>query len=80
MIPLCFVGVNGKMREEYDFSEGRKNPHVKKKQITINLDEGVIRYFKELAEETGMPYQILINLYLTDCAKRKLKPDFTWTA
>ncbi len=69
------------MREEYDFSKGRKNPYVKtKKQITINLDESTISYFKSLAEETGIPYQTLINLFLADCARRELKPALTWMA
>ncbi len=69
------------MRGEYDFSKGRKNPYVRtKKQITINLDESAISYFKRLAEETGIPYQTLINLYLTDCAKKELKPEFTWSS
>ena len=34
-----------------------------------------IDYFKEQSGESGIPYQTLINLYLTDCAnsKKKLK-------
>jgi predicted DNA binding CopG/RHH family protein len=65
------------MREEYDFSQSVRNPYVKnlKKQITIRLEEDVIEYFKTLAEETGIPYQTLINLYLQDCAKSKRRPS-----
>ena len=39
------------MREEYDFSKAKKNPYVNKlkKQITINLDDRVINYFKDEA-------------------------------
>ena len=68
------------MKEEYDFSNSIKNPYVKKlkKQVTIRLEEEVISYFKELAEETGIPYQSLINLYLQDCAKTKRKPSLEW--
>ena len=57
------------MREEYDFTNARKNPYVQKekKQITINLNSDVVEYFKQQAESTGIPYQTLINLYLTDC-------------
>ncbi|NEU72764.1 BrnA antitoxin family protein [Hassallia byssoidea VB512170] len=68
------------MRDEYDFSESVRNPYVKnlKKQITIRLEEDVIEYFKSLAEETGIPYQTLINLYLQDCAKSKRKPSLDW--
>ncbi len=58
------------MRREYDFSKGKKNPYARrlKRQVTIRLDEMTIEYFKDLAEDTGIPYQTLINLYLRDCA------------
>jgi len=32
------------------------------------MDEETVRYFKELVQEVGVPYQTLINLYLRDCA------------
>ena len=62
-----------KMRDNYDFSNGIKNPYADrlKKQITIRLDDQVIDYFKNMAEETGMPYQNIINYYLLDCVKEK---------
>ncbi len=68
------------MKAEYDFSDSIKNPYVKKlkKQVTIRLEEEVISYFRELAEETGIPYQSLINLYLQDCAKTRRKPSLEW--
>ncbi|MER2054204.1 MAG: antitoxin [Clostridia bacterium] len=68
------------MKKEYDFSGARKNPYAGKvkQQITINLNQGTIQYFKDLAEETGLPYQTLINLYLTDCADKKRKPEVSW--
>ena len=52
------------MRKEYDFSKSVKNPYAKhlKKQVTLRLGIDVIDYFKKLAEETGVPYQNLINL------------------
>ena len=61
------------MREEYDFSQAKKNPYVKKqkKQITINLDADTVDYFKVQSDNSGIPYQTLINLYLTDCAAKK---------
>lgn len=63
------------MRDEYDFSNARKNPYAKalKKQITIRIDEPTIAYFKQMAEESGIPYQSLINLYLRDCAQANRK-------
>lgn len=70
------------MRDEYDFSnmEGKRNPYAKmlKKQITININNEAIEYFKGEAERTGIPYQTLINLYLTDCAKNNRKLDLSW--
>ena len=47
-----------------------------KKRVTINLDNGAILYFKSLAEETGIAYQNLINLYLVQCAQEKKRPAF----
>ncbi len=70
------------MRKEYDFSKARRNPYVKplKKSVTIRLDETTIGYFKNLAQETGIPYQTLINLYLRDCAESKRKLSMEWSA
>ncbi|MCL2402907.1 MAG: BrnA antitoxin family protein [Coriobacteriia bacterium] len=63
------------MRDEYDFSNSRPNPYVGKirKQVTIRLNADTIDYFKRQAGETGIPYQNLINLYLTDCADKERK-------
>ena len=58
------------MRDNYDFSNSVPNPYAKrmKKQLTIRLGEDTIAYFKDIADEKGIPYQSLINLYLRDCA------------
>ena len=66
------------MKKEYDFSKAVKNPYAKllKKQITININEDVLEYFKAMSEETGVPYQTLINLYLIDCKNSKRKLGF----
>ncbi|MDJ0765216.1 MAG: CopG family antitoxin [Myxococcota bacterium] len=63
------------MKREYDFSKGKRNPNAKrlKKQITIRIDEPSLTYFQELANEMGIPYQSLINLYLRDCMSKKRK-------
>ena len=68
------------MKNEYDFSQSVKNPYIKKlkKQVTIRLEEDVVSYFKELAEDTGISYQSLINLYLQDCVKSQCKPSLEW--
>lgn len=69
-----------KMRDNYDFTNGVKNPYAKrlKSQVTMNLDNDTIEYFKESASETGIPYQKLINLYLRDCVQNKRKPVLVW--
>lgn len=61
------------MKKEYDFAKATKNPYSRKlkKQITININEEVLVYFKSLSKETGIPYQSLINLYLLDCVNNK---------
>jgi uncharacterized protein (DUF4415 family) len=68
------------MRKEYDFSKGKKNPYASrlKRQVTIRLDAATIGYFKGLAEETGIPYQTLINLYLRECAATRKKLSMRW--
>lgn len=70
------------MRKKYNFSRARRNPYAKrlKKQITIRLDEETLRYFRELADETEIPYQTLINLYLGECARAKKRPSMRWKA
>ena len=50
-----------------------KKINNEKKQISVNLDINAISYFKELAEDTGISYQNLINLYLLQCAQEKKK-------
>ena len=49
-----------------------------KKHVTIYLDNVVIDYFKNLSQETDIPYQTLINMYLRHCADDKIKPDTKW--
>ena len=66
------------MKKEYDFSKSKKNPYAKqlKQQVTILLDKGAVAYFKKLASETGVAYQVLINLYLKECARTKKRLSF----
>lgn len=70
------------MKKEYDLSKmkSRKNPYASKlkKPVTMRLSEDVIDYFKSMAEETGVPYQSLINLYLRDCVAQHRKIDISW--
>jgi predicted DNA binding CopG/RHH family protein len=68
------------MRKHYDFSAARPNPYARrlKKQVTIRLEESTLTWFKKLAEETAIPYQTLINLYLRDCASQRLQLRMDW--
>ena len=68
------------MKKSYDFSDSVKNPYIKKpkKQLTIRLDEDTINYFRSLSEESGIPYQSLINLYLRECAAENKKLHMNW--
>ncbi len=68
------------MRKHYGFTTARPNPYAKrlKRPVTIRLDEATITYFKAVAEETGLPYQSLINLYLRDCAAQVRRLDMAW--
>lgn len=72
------------MKAEYDLTrmKSRRNPHARKlkKQITLRLDPDVIEYFKQKAEETGIPYQTLINLYLQDCRATGRELKITWSS
>ena len=70
------------MRKTYDFSKARPNPYARmlKRQVTLRLDEATVTYFKGLAEETAIPYQTLINLYLRECAASGKRLRLDWRA
>jgi predicted DNA binding CopG/RHH family protein len=70
------------MRKSYDFSKGIKNPYIKKlkKPITIRIDNDTLSYFKNLAMESDIPYQKLINHFLRDCAVQHKRPSIKWVA
>ena len=68
------------MKKSYDFSKSIKNPYLRKpkKQLTIRLDEDTIEYFRSLSEDSGIPYQSLMNLYLRECASSNKKLTMKW--
>ena len=70
------------MKKEYDLSKmkSRRNPYASKlkKPVTMRLSEDVVVYFKRMAEEAGVPYQSLINLYLRDCLAQHRKVRIDW--
>ena len=70
------------MKAEYDLSKmkARKNPYAAKlkKPVSMRLSEDVVDYFKGMANEAGVPYQSLINLYLRDCVMKHRKVQIAW--
>ena len=70
------------MKAEYDLSKmkARRNPYAAKlkKPVSMRLSEDVVVYFKNMAEESGVPYQSLINLYLRDCVMHHRKVEINW--
>lgn len=70
------------MKAEYDLSKmkSRRNPYAAKlkKPVSMRLSEDVVDYFKGMADEAGIPYQSLINLYLRDCVMKHRKVQITW--
>jgi len=59
----------------------RKRAHYSrriKRPVTLRLDEPVVAYFRRLSQQLGLPYQTLINLYLRECATRRMRPSFDW--
>lgn len=52
------------MRDEYDFSQGKRGeiiPSKGKTRITIYLDDEILASFRERAEASGTGYQTMIN-------------------
>ena len=70
------------MRKEYDLKKMklRPNPYLKKlkKSVTIRLDGDVVEYFKTLSEQSGTPYQTLMNDFLRSCKEQKITPKTIW--
>ena len=62
-----------------DLSKGIRNPFAGKikRQVTMNMNINTLTYFQEQANELGIPYQTLMNLYLADCARNKRKIMFS---
>lgn len=72
------------MKKEYNLSrmKKRRNPYASrlKKQVTIRMGTDIIGYFKAMADNTGIPYQNLINLYLRDCVEHRRKLSLEWAS
>ena len=70
------------MKTEYDLSKmkSRKNPYAAKlkEPVSMQLSEDVVAYFKGMADESGVSYESLINLYLRDCIIRHRRVEIAW--
>ena len=65
------------MRQEYDFSKGKRGPILRSKgktRVTMYLDNEVIEAFREKGDEVGRGYQTLINDALRECVAKASKP------
>ena len=69
--------------KEPDFSKAKRNPFAaalkqQRRSVTIRLDAATVQYFKKMANETAIPYQTLINLYLRECAATGKRLGLSW--
>jgi uncharacterized protein (DUF4415 family) len=67
------------MRDEYDFSGGKRGAVVEvpagKTRITIRLDEDVVQWFKDRVHAAGGGnYQTLMNAALREHMERQREP------
>ena len=60
--------------------KGRRNPFAGrlKKQISIRIGTDTPEYFKKMSDDTGVPYQNLIDSYPADCASKHRKLQMKW--
>lgn len=54
------------MKKEYDFSKGVRGKFYRPKKVqkTLRLDQDVLNFYQNIANQHGIPYQTLINLVL----------------
>ena len=67
------------MKQEYDFSKGKRGPVVTippaKTRVTIRLDDDVLDWFRnEVDRAGGGNYQTLMNLALRDFIDHRREP------
>ena len=68
------------MRDEYDFSKGKRAalvPTKGKTRITIYLEDTVLNTFRAKAEKQGTGYQTMINDALKEYLKNKADAPVT---
>ena len=72
------------MQAEQNLSKrkSRSNPYTTqlKRPVTMRLSADIVAYFKQMAADSGVPYQSLINLDLRDCVRRQRRIEIAWPA
>lgn len=78
-MPITFDEDSPEVTEEMIKTAYRPRAAKKpKKMISMYLSEEDIDYFKTMSLETGIPYQTLIGMYLTDCRQKERKIKLDW--
>lgn len=65
------------MKQEYDFSRGRRGavvPQRGKTRITMYVDNDVLDAFRSFSEKAGTGYQTMINEALRDYLEKRKPP------
>lgn len=68
------------MKNEYDFSQSVPNPYLRylNPKVSIPIDEEVVIYFQQMAQDSGVPYYKLVNFYLWDCVHSGRRLSLEW--
>ncbi|ALJ68115.1 antitoxin [Synechocystis sp. B12] len=68
------------MKKEYDLAnmKSRPNPFAQKlkQKVTLPLGIDVVDFFEKKAQEKGISYQEIIELYLQDCVVNNRELSF----
>jgi uncharacterized protein (DUF4415 family) len=76
--PIAAHGMRQIMKQEYNFSKGKRGPVVSvpkgKTRITIRLDDDILDWFRRQVETAGGNYQSLINDALREYLRTAKEP------
>lgn len=61
-----------------DWKPSRFAQKVKKRQINISIEENLLEYFQEIAEESHITLHEAMRQSLREVKRQKLKPTGTW--
>ena len=72
LIGLCFIEVRN-VEDRYRLHNLKISEYWRYGQQSSRLDRDTVSYFKSMSDDTGIPYQSLIHLYLRDCVSNERK-------